>query len=204
MKGALASVIAAILVCDSVQAHDGWLEPMPYLSDAPFAIVVSHYGAHIPGGWWLSINAAGDALLHVFDWPAVRSERLLIDSEKMHELRELIDQQKIFELQNAYGYQFPGGSTMTVSVIMGRRSKSINIDYVEIEYDYDRDEILGAERVLQIFRYIRSLLTDEALFDNLPYVEKIIDKAIELESSGAEAQEREGSHLQIQEVNDGQ
>ncbi len=130
---------------------------------SPITLAVSNVGNFSSGDlWYLSMNSDGKCVLTIDGVPRI-VKRFDVTSEQIEELRNLLEREKIHELDDEYGIKFFDGGVQTLTVTIGAWSKSIkvlNMGAVE-----DKQELRECGRVLRIHQCVRSWFDNKQAVD---------------------------------------
>jgi hypothetical protein len=140
-------------------------------NDGPMIIAATDEGPFAHGqSWYLRVDASGRAVLKIATTPDKTILEFDVPSKDLLALKDEITKQGFFDLQNQYGKLVPDGSTRTISITIGSRTKSIRLDYLmATEHDKEYPEIVRALKIAQLIRgwFDDPRAADARRYDNL-------------------------------------
>jgi hypothetical protein len=144
--------------------------------DAPFTMKVSTVGRFQEGSsWHLNVNSAGKAELTI-DAPTGKIRRQFkVSNDQMAALRRAVAQAEFFELADEYGEEVPDGSTRTVTVTAGDRTKSVKVRYLMNWVQNDRDKLREPSRAVGLLVLVRGWFADADAVDLREYDRKVLE-----------------------------
>jgi hypothetical protein len=146
------------------------------LKDAPITIVAITSGQFSKGlSWHLSVNSARQAEITIETFPNNKTRRFELTKEQMDRFRSALVQQQFFELGRQYGEQVPDGSEKTLTVIAGRYSNSVKVNYLLNWVHNDKAKLKEPSRVVHLLVMIRGWFDDADAVDLRQYDRMVLD-----------------------------
>ncbi|WP_395741220.1 hypothetical protein [Prosthecobacter sp.] len=120
--------------------------------------------------WQLAIADDGAAKLTVEKPGAPVHESLQIPPARLAELRELLQRERFFDLGASYGVVVPDSSTTTLSVHVGKRTHTVELQYLRT----DDPHIEEMRRALRVSIFLRGLFQNPDAVDLRRYDEMLL------------------------------
>jgi hypothetical protein len=179
MKHILISVIAAMLCVISACARPPAKPSLTAVATEdlePITVAASCLGSFSHGNsWYLSVNSARQAELTIVTHKDIVS-RFEISGQQWADFRNALEKEAFFDLADDFGMPVVDGSTRTLTVTVGDKSKTIHIEYLHSEHA-PADQLREMARMLRIVMMVRGWITDPEAVDLLTYDRMIIKKA---------------------------
>jgi hypothetical protein len=143
--------------------------------EEPLTISASTVGRFRHGhSWYFSVNSAGQAELTIMTIPNTR-RRIVITGNQLEAFRKAMKQERFFELGDAYGQHVFDGSTESLAVTLGNRTKAVEVHYLMNWVGKDQAKLREPARAVRLLVMIRGWIKDTEAVDLRPYDRKILD-----------------------------
>lgn len=141
----------------------------------PITIAMSTVGDFAEGSsWYLSVNAANKASLTIESYPHDLRREFTITAEQMTKLRQALVDNRFFELADEYGGRVPCGSTDTITITVGHRTKSVQLHFL-MGLKGDKEKLEEPIRAINVAMILRSWFDDAEAVDLRKYDQMLID-----------------------------
>lgn len=120
--------------------------------------------------WHLKARSTGQAHLSVESYPKPKSRHFKISAAQFAALRQAIIVERFFELGKEYGERVPDGSTRSITITQGTRSKTVSLRFLR-EGDA---KLLEVQRALRVWHLIRNWFNDAKAVDLRPYDRRLL------------------------------
>ena len=140
-------------------------------SVAPLSLSLNVEGRFSKGySWHLKARSTGQAHLSIESCPKPKSCHFKVSAAQFAVLRKAIIAERFFQLGKEYGDRVPDGSTRSITITQGKRSKTISLRFLR-EGDTKLSEV---QRVLRVWHLIRSWFNDVEAVDLRLYDRRIL------------------------------
>jgi len=148
-------------------------------ADEPLTIAASDVGDFAQGGsWHLSVNAEGIAELTIDTRGGKVRRKFEIPQEQLAAFRQALVDEKFFDLADEYGQSVPDGSTQTLTVILGTRTKSVKVRFLmNWAAANDKDKLREPSRAVRLLVLVRGWFADAEAVDLRAYDQKVLEAA---------------------------
>ena len=134
----------------------------------PMTIAVDCEGSFAEGvPWNLSVNASGHAALTLRTVPSFTVIDFKVPQETLSALRRTLIDEGFFRLKEKYGESVPDGSVSSITIIVGRVSKSVEYRFVR-ENDTDKDQI---DSLLVVWRALEGMFDEPRAAHNTEWID---------------------------------
>ena len=145
---------------------------------APLTLAASCEGRFSRGeSWRLSVNSSGQAEITISTHPRPTRRQFQIPAPQWAALRKSLEDERFFELADAYGEQVPDGSTTTLTVTAGEMTKTVRLRYLMNYVRNEKAKLREPARALRVQMLIRGWFTDAEAVDLRPNERRVIEAA---------------------------
>ena len=147
----------------------------------PLTIAASEVGMFQKGhSWELHVDPTGKASLKIWSSPDDKKRDFQLSQNQIDELRKSLAKEQFFELSNEYGGLVSDGSTTTLTVSVGKSTKSVVLRYFWIEDGAEK--LREPARAMRVLNVIRGWFNDPEAVDLRKYDRRVLDAAARSES----------------------
>jgi hypothetical protein len=173
-------VLAVVLAGSALLASGGNGAPAVThkVRSAPLTVAASCEGRFSKGhSWRLSVNSSGQAEVTISTYPRPTRRQFQIPAPEWAAFRQALEEERFFELADAYGEQVPDGSTSTLTVTAGDVTKTVRLRYLMNYVRNDNAKLREPARALRVQMLIRGWFADAEAVDLRPYDRRVIEAA---------------------------
>jgi len=140
----------------------------------PLTISASEFGMFQKGfSWELHVDPTGKAGLKIWSSPEDKKRKFQLSQNQIEELRKTLAQERFFELSNEYGDLVSDGSTTTLTISVGKNTKSVVLRYFRIEGGAGK--LREPARAIRVLNVIRGWFSDQEAVDLREYDRLVLD-----------------------------
>ncbi len=174
----IVTAVAIRFVTSAVAQQPSYIAPVVAVNRAfPLTIAMSERGRFARGeSWFLSVNSAGKAQLSV-DPPRGKSVEFQVPQEEVERLRDLLIQERFFELQEDYGEIVPDGSPVMITIVVGDHSHSVRLHYLMNWVHQNSARLVEPARAVRVGLLIRGWFHNKDAADSQEYDQMVLDAA---------------------------
>ncbi|OHB65939.1 MAG: hypothetical protein A2V70_19055 [Planctomycetes bacterium RBG_13_63_9] len=145
----------------------------------PITIAASTVGDFSRGySWYVSINSAGEGQLTVRTPGRAVRQSFAVSEEQLDVLRDAVANERFFDLDSEYGQTVPDGSTKTLTIIVGNRSKTVLVRYLmNWAQPGHQKQLSEPARALRVWMVLRGWFSHEQAVDLRRYDQKVLNAA---------------------------
>ena len=129
---------------------------------APLSITIDNEGLFASGSaWTLTVGADHSAALEIRNYPDTLTREFTLTGEQIAAFRTTIQAERFFELADEYGEHVPDGTTQSITVQLGDKTKTVKLQYLG---NWARDspaKLVEPSRAIRVFRHARKWFDDE-------------------------------------------
>lgn len=150
------------------------------IENANMTITVETQGRFGIGySWLLHVEATGSAELTIFSSPR-KTLRFQVDKSQLVKLRKSLATERFFELQDEYGDKVFDGSTTSLTVTVGDKTKTVRLHYLMNWLHNDYRKLREPSRALRILLLVRAWFHDSEAVDLRRYDQLVLDGSVEV------------------------
>jgi hypothetical protein len=150
----------------------------------PLTISASEFGSW-SGGWYLSVNSAGDGEMAILDEPRDIVQPVKISAAQIKELKDTLIQEQFFSLEEEFGQIVPDGSTKSLTINVGEWSKTVRVHFLgNWLMNGEKEKLRDPARALRVWMLIRGWFTHPDANDSRVYDQKVLD-AVKAPTNGS-------------------
>lgn len=134
------------------------------------------------GAWQLDVEQDGTAQLAIDSFSKPVNRKFTVSAKQLADLRELLIDQKFFELKlkSEYGDLVTDGSTRTITVALGGVRKTVTLNFLRA----DPSKVVEPARALRVWALVRGWFNDPQAVDLRQYDQRVIDAADAIDGNG--------------------
>ena len=138
----------------------------------PVSVLCSIEGRFSKGNAWsLVVKPDGAARLFIEHYPRSQRRVFVVSAAQRAELARVVEVERFFALADRYGDQVPDGSTRTLTITRGNRSKTMTLGYLRRE-DAKLPEI---KRAVRVWNAVRKWFDDAEAVDLSAYDQRLLN-----------------------------
>jgi hypothetical protein len=127
---------------------------LPDLENDPIALHAESL-VGLRGSWRIDVDKTGQADVTIYRIPRNAKRRFQVSTKQLSALRQVLQQEEFFRLDNEYGRAVPDGGESILSVTAGNQSKT-----VKLYFTYHESRGNEIHRARRLFALIRSWFAD--------------------------------------------
>ncbi|HVC96525.1 MAG TPA: hypothetical protein VND64_22765 [Pirellulales bacterium] len=145
--------------------------------DLPMTISASHVGRFKGASWYLSVNSAGQAELTLRNAQHPIRRAFEIPKDELLAFRRSIQKEGFFDLKEKQGGQVPDGSTQSLTVTIGDRSKTVKVHFLAnlLQDKKNKEKLREPARAVRLMILVRGWFADADAADATPLNQKVLD-----------------------------
>jgi hypothetical protein len=125
--------------------------------------------------WHLHVASDGAALLTIDSFPKKTQRRFNVSKAQFVALRCTLLAERFFDLGDEYGEQVPDGSTTTISISAGDRTKTVKLRFLMNWVHHDNWRLREPRRAVKVLLLIRDWFEDPAAVDLRRYDRMVLE-----------------------------
>ncbi len=181
MANTFLAVITICCLVGIVEVACGQTNGEAILTTRPLTIAASTVGRFSKGAsWYLSINSAGQAEVHVgrgmsSSSPPKTQKKFQITQQQIDELEQSLEREDFFRLAPEQGESVTDGSWDSLTIVSGDQSHTVRIGYLMNWVHSDQEKLREPARALRVFRVVRSWFNEPGAVDQTQYDQMVLD-----------------------------
>jgi hypothetical protein len=156
------------------------------LPSGPLTITASEHGAYFRKGfsWDLHVDPNGKAILTIDSVPNSKRREFTVPKKQLDKFRKVLAQERFFELGDSYGELVSDSSTTTITVSVGKSTKTVKVLFLMNWALYEPAKLREPSRAVRVQQLIRGWFNDPDAVDLRPYNRDVLDAVKRLEAGG--------------------
>lgn len=144
----------------------------------PISISASTRGMFAKGySWKLSVDPNRKASLSISTFPDETHRDFMVSEAQISELKQVLQDQRFFELKDRYGQIVPDGSRDTLTIRWGNRTRTVVIDFLMNWINSEPKKLQEPARAVRVFNVVRNWFNDADAVDLRQYDKRVLDAA---------------------------
>jgi hypothetical protein len=184
--GCLVLAVASVLAQSTPSETDRSGPTQKQIEHDPLTISASEIGRFSKGfSWTLHVDPSGKAKLTIKSFSHPKTREFEISKKQLDELRTAVVRERFFELAGRYGQVVSDGSTTTLTISVGARTKTIVLQFL-MNWVHDQDaaaKLQEPSRAIRVLNVIRGWFSDPEAVDLRKYDRMVLDAAARGESA---------------------
>jgi hypothetical protein len=148
------------------------------IENGPLVLSLNDWGGNATGsGWKLQLDAAGNVTLKMNSYPTPKTRQFVVPKPRLDDLREALQREQFFDLDDAYGQQIVDSSSLTVKVSAGEFSKTVDLHSFVNWVRQEPERLRGPSRALRVVQVVLGWFDDTEMIELRNYDQTLIDAA---------------------------
>ncbi len=115
------------------------------------------------------VKLDGTASLQFVKFPSTGQRQFKVTSAQMADLRDAIETERFFELENEYGLGVPDGGDASLTIQRGVKIQTVRLHYLQ-----GAPNMSEIKRALRVLKVVRDWFNDKGAPDSRPYHERLL------------------------------